>query len=1099
MTQRHSSFVYLSLAKVSDKSASPGPALEHGFPVVGIGASAGGLGALRSFFKAVPEKSGIAFVVIVHLDPKHKSLMAELIQTHTSIRVTQVAGATKIEPDQVYVIPPDKDLTVTDGHFRLSERKMPNRSRAPIDGFFRTLAETHSTNAAGIILSGTGSDGTQGIKWIKESGGITMAQSPEESEYRGMPESAIATGHIDVIRPVGQLGPEIVRLFSGNGAEEPSEGGKAASVDQSTIADILSLVRKEMGHDFTGYKQSTINRRIRRRAQFAHTSDLSEYHRLASADRKELRALHDDMLISVTSFFRDPAAFATLEKTVIPRLFRNKQPSDTVRVWIPGCSSGEEAYTVAILLTEHAGRLETPPAIQIFATDLHERGFAVARSGLYAESIQTDMSETRLERFFTREPGGYRVKKLIREKVVFAKHDLLTDPAFSRVDLICCRNLLIYLQRETQGRVMRQFHFALRPGGSLFLGTSESIENLSKWFAVDDKKNRIFRSIDGPDVPRPRSKESTEGPNTSGLQPPASAPGLRAFGTVHRKLLEAYTPPSLVVTGDGEVVHLSEHVGQYLKLGGGEPSNNILDLMPGSLRQRIRKLISEVISTGELSEVRAVMAVDGRKRNVDIVARPLKAGTASQSFVLLVFEEREPGGRSKTKGEPKPRIRTRPNAVRELERELEEAKSQLRIMLEEHETTIEELKASNEELQSINEEEKATEEELEASKEELQSMNEELQTINQEFRSKNEELLEVNSDLVNLMDSTDVGTIFLDKSLRLRRFTPSVPGIFNVMDSDIGRPIADITHSLDYPKLLDDATEVVRTLSRVEYVARSNDNRWYVVRMSPYRSLDDRLDGVVLTMFDSTSRIVAEIERKALLVEVQAASVAKSNFIGVMSHELRTPLNAIVGYADILAAGAVGEVTAEQARHLERIKSSAMHLARMIDDALQSVRIEAGITTLNAETVDVALLTREIAAFMEPLLVAKGLDFQVRAVDGPSIFADATKVRQILFNLLGNAVRYTDKGCVTITCETSDSGAVIVVEDTGIGISRANLKHVFERFWQVDQSKTRLRGGTGLGLMVSRSLARLMGGELDVTSDLGKGSRFELRMPLRSG
>ncbi|MDO8500300.1 MAG: chemotaxis protein CheB [Gemmatimonadaceae bacterium] len=1067
------------------------------FPVVGIGASAGGLSALRAFFDAVPDKCGMAFVVIVHLDPNHKSHMAELLQAHTPMRVRQVTKATKLQPDQVYIIPPDKDLTLADGHFRLAARAQPNRSRAPIDGFFKTLAESHSADAVGIVLSGTGSDGAQGIRWIKERGGVTMAQSPDEAEHSAMPESAVATGQVDIVLPVAQLGAEAMRLCRSDKIESSAADSPAAKRDDAVVREILALVRVSTDHDFSGYKRSTIDRRIRRRAQFAHAANLADYLRLISADRKALLALYDDLLIAVTSFFRDPDAFASLEREVVPRLFENRDSSDTIRVWVTGCATGEEAYSIAILLCEHAEGLADPPPIQVFATDVHERAFAFAREGLYPESIAADVSDARLGRFFTHEPGGYRVRKIVREKVVYATHNLLRDPPFLRLDLITCRNLLIYLQRDAQRRALELFHFALRPGGNLFLGTSESIEDASKTFAVVDKKYRIFRSLDVPQTSLPRLVQAALGDPGAERRQSDRLANVTHFGAVHRRLLEAYAPPSLVVNGDGEIVHLSDGVGRFLQLGGGEPTRKLLDLVSGSVRPKLRTLLSRALSAGERAETRGLaITVDGRKRIVDVIARPVRGSASADSFALIVFDEQDDASHEPADVPGTPKLRTRgTDAVRELERELEETRSQLNVTLEEHETATEELKASNEELQSINEEQRATDEELEASREELQSMNEELQTINQEYRSKNEELGQVNADLVNLIDSTEIGTIFLDRTLRLRRFTPAVSSLFNVLQSDVGRPLADLTHRLLYPAMLDEAREVMRTLLRVESEVRSGDGRWFTVRISPYRSLDDRIEGIVMTLVNTTDRKAAEVERERLLNEVQAASVAKSNFIGVMSHELRTPLNAIIGYADILAAGAVGPVTAEQAAHLDRVKASAIHLAHMIDDSLQSVRIEAGVATLDNESVDVAALVREVAIVTEPLMTAKKLRFEVRAEDGPPIFADATKIRQILFNLLGNAVRYTDRGEVSISSRVSDHGATITIEDSGIGISAEHLEKIFERFWQVDQSRTRVRGGAGLGLMVSRSLARVLGGDLYVTSELGRGSRFVLRLP----
>jgi two-component system CheB/CheR fusion protein len=1047
----------------------------------------------------------MAFVVIVHLDPTQKSHMAELLQRDTAMRVQQVTRVMAVEPNNVYIIPPDKDLTLADGHFRLTTRAEPNRSRAPIDGFFRTLAQTHDADAIGIVLSGTGSDGTQGIRWIKEKGGVTMAQSPDDAEYRAMPESAIATGLVDVVLPASQLGGESARFRHGHDMNPPTPGTAEAAEDERAIADIIAAIRAATGHDFTEYKRTTLDRRIRRRSQFAHAAQLGDYLAIIRANREELNFLYDDLLISVTSFFRDREAFAKLARDVVPRLFQGRGSEDTIRIWVTGCSTGEEAYSLSILMCEYAETLSAPPIVQIFATDVHDRGFAHAREGAYPESIAADVSPERLERFFTRIPGGYKVRKLIREKVIFAVHNLLKDPPFLRVDLVSCRNVLIYLDRDAQRRLFKLFYFALRPGGTLFLGSSESVEDLARLFEPVDKKNRIFESR--------RSATTPVSPHIDRLETPNAAPAKRehsenpqqtasaqrqSLAAGHRKLLEEYAPPSLVVNQEGDVVHLSENVGRYLRLGAGQPTSKLLEMLPRAARPRLRQTLSRVFSTGRSAEVSGVSVPVGRERHqLNLLLRLLPGRSASESLALIVFDDAEPSSSPPPATAGPLRKSERTKAVREMEGELSELRSQLRVTSEEHEATIEELKASNEELQSINEEQRATEEELEASKEELQSINEELQTINQEFRTKNEQLAELNADLGNLINSTDIATIFLDRNLRVRRYTPAVGPLFKLLPGDLGRPLEDMSHQLEYDGLLDDAREVMRSLGSIEREIRDRRGAWYSARISAYRSVEDKIDGVVISFVDITDRKTADLERDAMFTEVQAASVAKSNFIGVMSHELRTPLNAILGYADILMAGAVGPVSEDQQRHLERIKSSATHLAHMIDDSLQSVRIEAGITSIDEHTVDVAALVREVAIASAPLMQAKKLRFDVTAEDGPTIISDPTRIRQILFNLLGNAVRYTDNGTVSIWSKVDEHGAMIAVEDTGIGISSENLDKIFERFWQVDQSKTRLRGGAGLGLMVSRSLARLMGGELDVASELGKGSRFVVRLPLR--
>lgn len=1067
--------------------------------IVGIGASAGGLGALQKFFSHLPPDTGMAYVVIVHLDPNHKSQMAELLQPRTDMRVRQVTRQVRLEPNNVYIIPPEKDLSVADGHVRLSPRNTANLTRSPIDLFMRTLAETHHAQSVAIVLSGTGSDGARGIGWIKARGGVTMAQSPSEAEHPGMPQSAIATGQVDVVMPVAELASELVRIHQSEG----TSSGNASELDNQEedvmVGKILSLVRTVTGHDFNAYKKSTINRRVSRRAQFAHAADLAAYMNLLNSDPEEMRALFNDLLIRVTSFFRDPDAFSALASDVIPRLFQGKGPNDDVRVWITGCATGEEAYSLAILLCEHADNLEQPPVIQIFATDIHESAFAFARDGLYSESITDDVSPARLDRYFSREPGGYRVKKIIREKMVFAPHNLLRDPPFLRLDLIACRNLLIYLQRDAQNRVLELFHYSLVAGGTLLLGTSESIEADSELFAIVDKKQRIFRSIGDPAVPLPRLPAAPARAvvrQRNAVEHNASRP--MHLASLHRQMVEALAPPSLVVNSRREVVHLSDGVGRFLQLSGGEATPQVLSMVPGDLRVTLGRFLTRALVNGEKGELRGLQfTLDGKRQAVDVSAHPLRGEIPTENFALLIFDEQdektapESGNAKKQQSD-----RKGGETARQIERELRETRSLLQAANEEHEATIEELKASNEELQSINEEQKATEEELEGSKEELQSINEELRTINQEGRGRNAELAEVNADLINLIDSTEIGTIFLDRELRLRRYTPTITSLFNVLPSDLGRPLSDLTHRLDHAGLIEDARQVLRTLGRLEREVAALGGKWFAVRSSPYRSHDDRIDGVVITFIDTTDRKLAEIEKEALLIKAESSSEAKSNFIGVMSHELRTPLNAIVGYADLLTVGAWGPVSDLQSRHLGRITACARHLSHLIEDSLQSSRIEAGAVVLALETVDVSALVGEVVAAIEPLATAKRITLDADLEDGVTLDTDVTKLRQIVFNVVGNAVRFTDNGGVTVSSRKTAQFVLVSVEDTGIGIGPEHLERVFERFWQVDQTKTRVRGGTGLGLMVSRSLAQILGGDITVTSEPGRGSCFTIKLPL---
>ena len=1070
------------------------------FPVVGIGASAGGLRAIQNFFDNLPANSGMSFVVIVHLDPDHKSQMADLVQSHTSMPVSQPNRPLKLEPNRVYIIPPDKDFSLVDGHIRMSARSTPNRSRAPIDLFFRTLAETHQSESVAIVLSGTGSDGSQGIRLVRERGGLTMAQAPEEAEFQEMPKNAIATGQVDFVLPVADLAAEAVRL-NREGRLHRDVGEEVEEVDDAddgTIVRILAHIHNKTGHDFGGYRRATILRRIDRRVHFTHSADVSEYLRRLTASPDEAQALLNDLLITVTSFFRDPEAFEALERKVIPRLFAEADPKDGIRVWVAGCATGEEAYSLAMILTEQAELLGYAPPIQIFATDVHERSFAIAREGLYPEAIALDVPAARLDRFFTREPGGFRIRKQIREKVLFANHNLLRDPPFLRLDLVTCRNLMIYLGQDAKRRVASAFHFGLRPGGYLLLGSSEATEETSKLFAAVDKKHRIYQALPGRaahfDTPerRPASVHTHE---PRSLARTARVP---SSWTLHQQLLEEYAAPSLLVNADGIVIHLSSRVGEYLRRQGGEPSHRLLDMLPQAVRPRFRELLSRAFSEGKMTKASGLrFDVRGRPQRVDVIVRPLDSDRSHEKAALVLFEQERDQKETRTTSTVRPKRGGKSERIAsDTDSELYDLRTQLQATIEEHEAVVEEARAANEELQSINEEQRATSEELVSSKEELQSVNEELRAINQEYRNQNEQLGQTNSDLENLIDSTDIGTIFLDRDFRVRRFTPAIAGVFNFKPSDIGRPVSDMTHRLRYGELMADLRQVLRTLTRIEREVLGDDGRWFTLRISPYRSIHDRIDGVVITLFDTTDRKRAEIDRELLLRDAQLASVAKSNFISVMSHELRTPLNAILGYAGIMNAGAVGSITPEQNRQLDRITASAVHLARLIDDTLEAARMEAGAKSTHQDEVDLTFLVREVGEALAPIASKRGLAMNVDVPDELVVFSDATKLRQILFNLVANAVRYTDTGSIGIRVSADSKSLTIAVSDTGIGIAPEHFERIFERFWQVDQTLTRRRGGTGLGLMVSRGLARELRGDIVVASELGRGSVFTLWLPL---
>lgn len=1056
------------------------------FAVVGIGASAGGLKALQQFFEAVPADSGMAFVVIMHLDPERESRIAALLQDRTSLPVTQVTRSVTVEADHVYIIPPGHDLAMHDHVIRVHPRGAG--VHVPVDLFFRTLADAYGADAVGVVLSGTGADGSAGVRSIKERGGITVAQDPAESEYDGMPASALATGYVDLALPAGRIPAELLRLRRVSSAL--SDDAPPADTE-ALLAQLFAALRARTGHDFSLYKRSTLLRRLDRRLRFNGVQRLEEYLPLLRAGEAEPAALVRDLLISVSGFFRDADAFAALADA-IPALFAGKGPGDAVRVWVVGCATGEEAYSISILLREHAATLETPPQIQMFATDIDETGYAWGREALYPHAAVAEISPERLHRFFTQEPGGFRVGKPLREGILFAVHNILHDPPFSRLDLISCRNLLIYLQPEAQEQVVETFHYALRAGGLLLLGASESAGE-SGLFVPAAGPQRLYRRNAAPQ--RVPSRLSAADPPARASGPYAGSAESRrrpafAYGPLHLRMLEEYAPPSLVVNERLEVVHLSGGVGRYLHLGEGEPSHDLIALSRGDLRMELRAALYQAFEKG-LSTSRSVPGHDGEGPVRLRVGPPTGAGETGR-FALVVLEEEA----------PPPLALPEPDggaaAAAGVERELLRAREQLEHASMARDRTVEELQAANEELRSINEEQKAAGEELETSREEIQSINEELTTINQEHQNTIDELKRTNADLQNLIESTEIATIFLDRELRIRRFTPAAEALFNFVATDPGRPLAHITHHLRYDALVADAGQVLSSLERVEREVASDDGRWFIVRINPYRSPDEGVDGAVVTCFDVTAQKRVEEELREAKVVAEQANLAKSTFLATLSHEFRTPLNGMLGYADILHLD--GPLNAAQERKVERIKAGGWHLAAMIDEILAFALRDEGRDQVRADRLDARQVAREATELVEPAAEAKGLAFFLDVPDAPVwLVTDGGKLRQVLINLCGNAVKYTERGEIRLGVREDEKHIVFEVRDTGIGIALEHQARVFDRFWQVDSAATRSFGGMGIGLAAAREFSRLLGGDVEMESEPGRGSTFRVWLPRMRG
>jgi len=826
--------------------------------VVAIGASAGGVQALQNFFGAIPLNTGASFIVVVHLDPQHRSELSTIVAARTTMPVIQVGDRAPLKPNHVYVIPPDRRLQIVDHELSATKFEEPRGQRLPIDFLFRSVAERLGDGFA-VILSGAGSDGALGVQAVKEAGGIILVQDPSEADYASMPRSAIETGVVDFVLPVRDLAKRLGDLIRIRETVWPPEMG---ALDEEALGRILAYLRVRTGHDFSKYKRSTVVRRVARRMQVNHTDTLKDYYDLIHENTDEVQALFSDILISVTSFFRDKDAFDSLAKQ-LPEILEGKETGQQIRVWVAGCATGEEAYSIGVLLLEEAMRHASRPQIQVFATDLDVRALAAAREGRYPAAIEADVTEQRLRRYFTRAGHYYRVGQELREIVLFALHDLLKDPPFSHADLVSCRNVLIYFDRELQEQVISTFHYALNPGGHLFLGAAETADNPPAYFRTVDRHARIFQSTLAPGV-RPQLLPRLLGPirvREQMLPLPQSVSPTAALteAAAHRRAVELIAPPSILVDNTHRVLHLSDNVGRYLLHSGGPLSANVTELVRPELRFEMRSALHRAFEQHRTTLSLPVrMNLDGETRPVQIQVKPLQEAGEWQRAVAI-FVEGDAVDDSITNEQ------VTDETVRRLKEQLEITQQRLRTMREESDAANEELRASNEELQSINEEYRSTSEELETSKEELQSINEELQTVNSELKSKLELISRANSDLQNLLAATDLGMLFLDSRLNIKRFTSQVMDLFSVTASDEGRPITDFAHQLEYDDLVKDARAVVANLTPVRREVRSHSGRWYDLRMRPYRTVDDKIDGVVITFVDMTDRKLLEERLQSLL------------------------------------------------------------------------------------------------------------------------------------------------------------------------------------------------------------------------------------------
>jgi two-component system, chemotaxis family, CheB/CheR fusion protein len=1065
------------------------------FPVVGIGASAGGLEACTKLLGALPPNNGMAFILVQHLDPTHESMMAELLAHRTAMTVVQAADGMPLEREHLYIIPPGTYLSVSGGALHLSEPEARHGARLPFDFLLRSLAEQYGERAICVILSGTGADGSLGLKAVKEKDGLVIAQDPDEAAFDGMPRSAILTGAVDLILPLVSIPDALLKFHRRMALTRAATAPGEKNTSPDWLPEIIDLLRKKASHDFRLYKEGTLRRRIERRMAMAaiETDDIERYLDVLRSDEKELDRVATDLLINVTSFFRDPAVFVVLREKIIPDLVRNHSIDQPLRVWIAGCSTGEETYSLAMLFREEITAAKREIKLQIFASDVDADAVATAREGLYPETIAADVSAARLTRFFSKDDHGYRILPELRSTIVFAVQDVLADPPFSRLDLISCRNLLIYLRSEAQEKVISFFHFALREGGILLLGSAETIGSSKGRFEIISKAERLYRHIG-----RTRPGEpgflfgAAGGARLPARLPQGQAPSrqIALAEGCRRLVIETYAPAAVLINHTLEWLYSLGPTERYLRVPPGHPSYDLLAMVRPHLRIKLRAAIHQVM----LEKARIVIPggrtnYEGKPGSFEISVQPALIG--GEDLLLVCFIDSPAPAHKRSPATTPPGL----EHVAELEQQLEATQTELQAAIQSLETSNEEQKAVNEEALSANEEYQSTNEELLTSKEELQSMNEELTALNSQLQETLERQRTTASDLQNILYSTDVATIFLDLNLNIRFFTPATKSLFNIIPTDVGRPLADLNSLAADSDLLVDARTVLQTLSPIEREIQARDGLWYIRRILPYRAQDDGVEGVVITFADITERRRAADALESARREAQQANIAKSRFLAAASHDLRQPLQALSLMRGVLARKIQDGKKEEALALVTRLDETSAAMSGMLNTLLDINQLEAGTVHpqfVNFPVSDLLDRLRDEFAYH-----AGAQNLHLRTVGcSLSVDRDPRLLEQMLRNLLSNALKYTRRGKVLLGCRRHGGTLRIEVWDTGVGIAEQDLQAIFGEYHQVGNAARERSLGLGLGLSIVQRLADLLGHPIRVRSQPGKGSVFSIDVML---
>jgi two-component system CheB/CheR fusion protein len=1031
----------------------------------------------------------MAFVLVQHLDPTHESMMVELLTSHTPMAVLQASEGMPIEREHCYIIPPGKYLSVSNGALHITEPQARHGARLPFDFLLHSLSNEYGSRTICVVLSGTGADGSQGLLEVKEKNGLVVAQDPGEAGYDGMPRSAIATGAVDLVLGVAAIPKALSEFNQRADPRYPDAAPQNSSPDR--LQEIIDLLRTKTAHDFRLYKKGTLQRRIERRMGLSAipTDDMDRYVEFLRGNAGELNLLAKDLLINVTSFFRDPAVFDFLAKQIIPGMVRGRDSEQPIRIWIAGCSTGEETYSLAMLFREAITAEKSEVKLQFFASDVDADAVASARDGIYPEAIEVDVSPARLARFFSKEEHRYRISAELRAAVVFTVQDVLADPPFSRLDMISCRNLMIYLAAEAQAKIVSIFHFALREGGLLLLGRSETICNEDGRFAVVSKSERLYRNSG-----RNRrgnfgfsfgAGEAVRAPLRPG--PTKVSPELALADLCRRLVLEYFAPAAVLINRKQECLYTLGPTERYLRVAPGHATHDFLPMIPESIRTKLRSAIQQAFRENALVVVTGGrMGGNGSTISFNMKLQPVQNDGEALLLVCFVDELKQDQKQSSLIA---PEDVTR---VVELEIELAATRTELQGAIRNLEISSEEQSAINEEALSVNEEFQSTNEELLTSKEELQSLNEELTALNSQLQETLERQRTTANDLQNILYSTDVATLFLDTELNIRFFTPATKLLFRIIPSDVGRPLADFSSLAADGALLADARTILRTLQPVEREIEAQSGAWYIRRMLPYRTSEHGVEGVVITFTDVTERKQVARALETAKQQAERANSAKSRFLAAASHDLRQPLQTLALLQGLLAKRVEGDAT-QKLLTLQHQTLGAM--SGMLNTLLDINQIDAGIVlphVVNFSINDKLHRLRDEFAYHAQ---AKGLELHV-VPSSVSIQSDRRLLEQMIRNLLSNAMKYTNSGKVLLGCRRHKDVLSIEIWDTGIGIPATELQTIFEEFHQIDNAARERSRGLGLGLSIVQRLGSLLGHEVLVRSELGKGSVFSIEVKL---